>query len=206
MSSLWDRYTDGAKHAVYLAQQEAVSLGDDTVGEEHILFGILALSDDTACRVLSLMGYSVPAIFAEVQKITLRGPGRTAKEMSLNVSGKRVVDEAYAEAMMLNDPHIGTEHLLLGILSEPHRPISVSWRMMLWRRLRAGVAKKVLRSMGIELEAAREAVKSIRGDHLLRSSQEPHPFDELLRPASSAPVDVSKLVMPSEFAGENEPN
>jgi len=126
---------------VFFAQEEAGRLGENEVSAEHLLLGLVRENDCVAAKVLKQMGASLTAIRAEVDNQVPRGDGRIGDEMQLTARAKRVIDLAYDEARNLNNNHIGSEHLLLGLLREGE-----------------GVSGQVLSAQHAGLEAARRII------------------------------------------------
>ena len=133
---MWQRFTDAAKKLVFYAQEEAKRLGTPEVDTEHLLLGFLRDSRSVAAvwppppstrvgsatmsdHLLRTLGLDREALWQEVVRRTAANDGpATFDDMILSASGKRVISLAYDEARHLNNSHIGTEHLLLGLLSE----------------------------------------------------------------------------------------
>jgi ATP-dependent Clp protease ATP-binding subunit ClpA len=181
---MWNRFTAHAKEAVYYAQQQAETLGENFVGAEHLLIGVLTNSNNLACRCLSHIGIPITDIQTETQTILLPGPGRLSHDMMLAPASKRAIDYAYDEAVALGDQHIGTEHLLLGLIQESNfKPRSLLSRLLTNSSSRQSTISNVLETCGVRLESVRLALQNIRGDHLLRASEMPKDQNHLLRPA-----------------------
>jgi ATP-dependent Clp protease ATP-binding subunit ClpA len=138
---MWQRFSERARKVVFYAQEEAQRHGVGFVSTEHLLLGILRESDTTATRVMEKLGVSRKAVRDELLSHIPRAEPATFGDMSLTPRAKRVIDLAYDEARNLNHNHIGTEHLLLGMLKE-----------------RDGLAGRVLQKMGLELQAVQVAV------------------------------------------------
>ena len=135
------RFTDGARTAVALAQDEARRLDHDYVGTEHLLLGLLAEKEGVAAVVLGALGVSLDKARAQVEEIVGRGSGPPPGTLRFAPRAKNVLQIALAEARRLRSSSIGTEHLLLAIT-----------------RLRAGVGAEILLEHGIDQATAREAV------------------------------------------------
>jgi hypothetical protein len=139
---MWQRFTERARRVVFFAQEVAARLGENHVGTEHLLLGLVREDDSVAARLLDSMGASLGAIRAGVEKQATRGPGHQGQDMELTPRSKRVIDLAYEEARALNNNYIGTEHLLLGLTAEG-----------------AGIAARVLLGQGLNLERVRSEVE-----------------------------------------------
>lgn len=125
---MWQRFTEGARKVVFYAQEEAGELGQNQVGPEHYLLGILrdyrpnegaSLQEpNIAVVLLEQLGIDLAALYAETKATCSRGKGRSGQDMQLTPAAKRVIDLAYDEAKQFKHNYIGTEHLLLGLLRE----------------------------------------------------------------------------------------
>jgi len=145
MATGFERFSEGARKALSRAQVEARRLGHSYIDTEHILLGIVADEAGIAAKVLTNLGASLNKVQAAVEFVVGKGGKQTTgEEISLAPRAKRVIELAVDEARRLNSNYIGTEHLLLGLLSG-----------------REGVACSVLESFGVTLERAREEVSRV---------------------------------------------
>jgi ornithine carbamoyltransferase len=115
---MWQRFTERARRVVFFAQEESARLGENYVGTEHLLLGLIRDSDNVAVRILERIGVCAEWIRADVVRQVARGHGHLGQEMELTPRSKRVIDLAYEEARALRNNYIGTEHLLLGLIRE----------------------------------------------------------------------------------------
>jgi hypothetical protein len=150
---MWQRFTERARRVVFFAQEEAGRLGENYVGTEHLLLGILRENDTVAARVLNQLGASVSDMRADVEQQCSQGTGQLGQDMQLTPSAKRTIDISYEQATKLNNNYIGTEHLLLGLIISPGDTL----------------AARVLAKAGIEYEKAFA---------LIRQMQEEAPAEE----------------------------
>jgi ATP-dependent Clp protease ATP-binding subunit ClpA len=121
---MFQRFTDKARRTVVLAQQEARSLGDDHIGTEHLLLGLLRESSGVAATALTSLGVSLAAArehVADSRPAAERASGRTATEghIPFTPRAKRALELALRESLRLGHDCIGTEHILLGLVREP---------------------------------------------------------------------------------------
>ena len=137
----FDLFTDRARDAVELAQDEARRLGHNYIGTEHLLLGLVREGDGVAARVLGNMGVQLPKVRSAVEFIIGRGETMVMGEIGLTPRAKKVIELAVDEARRLNHHYIGTEHLLLGIVGE-----------------REGVAAEILDGFGVNQERVRAGV------------------------------------------------
>ncbi|MFQ3548603.1 MAG: ATP-dependent Clp protease ATP-binding subunit [Armatimonadota bacterium] len=142
---MWQRFTERAKRVVLSAQEEAARLGENYVSTEHLLLGLVREQDCVAARILDRMGVSLQKIRTKIEEHIKRGDGRLGQDMQLTPRAKRVIDLAYDESRNLNNNYIGTEHLLLGLIREGD-----------------GLAGRVLRDLGVDLEKTRKEVMGLQ--------------------------------------------
>ncbi len=140
-AGLFTRFTDRARTAIALAQDEARRLDHDYVGTEDLLLGLLAEQEGVAGVVLGHLGVSLEKARARVEELVGRGSGPPAGTMRFAPKAKKVLQIALAEARRLRNSSIDTEHLLLAITTE-----------------RSGIGAEILLEHGIDQRTAREAV------------------------------------------------
>jgi ATP-dependent Clp protease ATP-binding subunit ClpC len=115
---VFERYTEKARRVIFFARYEATQYGSPYIETEHLLLGLLREDKALANRFLRTHGV-VESIRKEIEsRITIRDRISTSVEVPLSAECKRVLNFAAEEAERLNHKHIGTEHLLLGILRE----------------------------------------------------------------------------------------
>ena len=115
---MFERFTDRARHAVVLAQDEARRLDHDHIGTEHVLLGLLGEPDSIAGRVLGQLGITLAAARADVEQLVGRGDGAPGGHIPFTPRAKKVLELSLREALAFGHNHIGTEHILLGIARE----------------------------------------------------------------------------------------
>src|SRR5438128_3311894 len=142
---MWQRFTERARRVVFFAQEEAARLGENYVGTEHLLLGLVRENDSVAARILDHLGVPLGRIRSDIERQVTRGHGNLGQDMQLTPRGKRVIDLAYEEARQLNNNYVGTEHLLLGLIREGD-----------------GLAARVLVKLGADLERTRREVYAMQ--------------------------------------------
>src|SRR5882672_11241535 len=98
---MWQRFTERARRVVFFAQEEAARLGENYVGTEHLLLGLVREEDSVAGRILTRLGIPGGAVRAETEKHVTRGQGNLGQDMQLTPRAKRLIDLAYEEAQQL---------------------------------------------------------------------------------------------------------
>lgn len=146
---MFERYTEKARRVIFFARYEASQFGSPYIETEHLLLGLLREDHAVARRVLA-SGSTVrkfisseASIEAIRRKISARGmlgeKSPTSVDLPLSNESKRVLAYGAEEAERLAHRHIGTEHLLLGLLRE-----------------KRSFAAQLLNEEGVTLEQARE--------------------------------------------------
>ena len=111
-------FTPHAEESLRLAQEAAQDMGHGYVGSEHLLLGLLRAEGGTAHRVLTEQGLTDAMVTDLVQRSIGRGSAGAAPAQGLTPRARSVVELAVAESRRQGQGHIGTEHLLMGILRE----------------------------------------------------------------------------------------
>ena len=115
---MFERYTEKARRVIFFARYEASQYGSPNIETEHLLLGLMREDKALANRFLRQQG-SIESIRKEIEaRITIRERISTSVEVPLSQECKRILNMAAEEAERLGHKHVGTEHLLLGILRE----------------------------------------------------------------------------------------
>ncbi len=141
--------TPRARKALTLAQNEAKRLGHAHVGPEHLLLGLLALTDGVALNVLRALGAWPEQLAREVLKASETDASLfQGNEMPPISPGlRKIIKDAAREARAMNYTFIGTEHLLLALLATSEGPCA-----QVFSRMEIDL-KKVRREIRKELDA-----------------------------------------------------
>ncbi|GLW08350.1 hypothetical protein Misp01_34800 [Microtetraspora sp. NBRC 13810] len=115
---MFERFTEPARRVVVLAQEEARRLGHGHIGTEHILLGLAGEEGGLAAGILRGWGLDRDRLRGEVERVVPRGRAGTAEHMPFTPRCKKVLELALREAILLQHQHIGTEHILLGLIRE----------------------------------------------------------------------------------------
>ena len=141
------RFTDDAQRVLSLAQEAALELGHDYVGTEHVLIGLRKVKNGVAAKALEELGLVTEDIFEAVEQHVGRG-NKKATSIYMTPRVKHVLELAIQVANHMNHNYVGTEHILLGLLSDG-----------------SGVAVAILRAMNIRSNDIVEAIRSILGSN-----------------------------------------
>src|SRR5215470_5179686 len=113
---MFERYTEKARRVIFFARYEASQFGSPYIETEHLLLGIVREDKALSNRLLRS---EVASIRKQVEsQTTAREKTSTSVDLPLSNESKRVLAYAAEEAERLSHKHIGTEHLLLGLLRE----------------------------------------------------------------------------------------
>lgn len=117
-TTMFERYTEKARRVIFFARYEASQFGSPYIETEHLLLGLLREDKALTNRFLRTHR-EVETIRREIEEHTVvREKVSTSVDLPLSNEGKRVLAYAAEEAEALSHKHIGTEHLLLGLLRE----------------------------------------------------------------------------------------
>jgi hypothetical protein len=156
---MFERFTERARQVVVLAQEEARGLTHHYIGTEHLLLGLLREEEGLAARVLESLDITVERARLEVAQIVGRGEEPTGDAIPFTPRAKHVLELALNEALALGHNYIGTEHILLGLVSENE-----------------GVAARVLLDFGADAEKVRgELFRMLSGRGARAAAAAPSP-------------------------------
>lgn len=144
---MMQRFTDDAQRVLSLAQEAALELGHDYVGTEHVLIGLIKVKTGVAAKALNELGLSVETIIEDVEAHIGRG-NKKASSVYMTPRVKHVLELAVEVANRMNHNYVGTEHILLGLLSDG-----------------GGVAVGLLRNHNIRANDIVEAIRNILGSY-----------------------------------------
>ncbi len=115
---LWQRFTPRARRAVLRAHNEATRWHTPLVGPEHLLIGLLHVEDGNAYRFLAAGGAALDALLGESERYVEQEQGTedTPTELFFTPAAQSVLQSAYTESRTAGSSHVGTEHILLGLL------------------------------------------------------------------------------------------
>ena len=184
---MWQRFTERARKAVFYAQEEALKLGENLVGPEHLLLGLVREDDNMAARILGRLGVEPGAVRQKVLARLEPGEPGTGEDLRLTPAAKQVVDWAYEEARHLLDNSIDAEHLLLGMLREP-----------------VGIVPEALASLGVTPEGVREQLQQMRAAAKMaadKPSEELLSLDEAVKFLGTSKPTLYRLLGQDEIKG-----
>ncbi|MEO0202514.1 MAG: ATP-dependent Clp protease ATP-binding subunit [candidate division WOR-3 bacterium] len=139
-----ERFTERTKRALLSAREEALRFGNEYIGTEHLLLGILNINEGIAIAALTNLGIDLEELRTSIEHSIHRGEisrRNTPSELPLNTSSKRAINNAIEEARRMGQSLVGPEHLLLGLLRD-----------------RRSLAAQILESMGIDYDSLRQEI------------------------------------------------
>jgi len=144
---MFERYTEKARRVIFFARYEASQFGSPYIETEHLLLGLLR--EDKALTNRFLRSHaSIESIRKQIEGRTpIREKVSTSVDLPLSQECKRVLAYAAEEAERLAHKHIGTEHLLLGLLREDK-----------------SFAAEILHERGLRLSTLREELSRVQND------------------------------------------
>ena len=139
----FEKLTEHAYRSLNLARGEAHRLHHDDLNTEHLLLGLLQDGNGRAAKLLRRRAIDFDQLRSEIEKLARPGPSPASGSPLPFTSGlKKALEFSMGEAANLGHRHIGTEHLLLGLIHE-----------------NKGIAWRVLSNLGVKLEDVREDVR-----------------------------------------------
>ena len=185
---MFERYTEKARRAIFFARFEASQFGSPEIQTEHLLLGLLR-EDKALANRLPHPSASMESIRKQIEtRTTLREKVPTSVDLPLSLECKRVLTYAAEEAERLSHKHIGTEHLLLGLLGEEKC-----------------FAAEILSGCGLRRETIREELSQLQKEQAVTepAAASPLPSEETMTaksrgPRSSKPASDTRLL--SEFS------
>ena len=113
-----DKLTQRASRVVLAAGDEARRLGHDHVGTEHILLGLLQEGRGVAAKALESLGITLQDVRQEVRGTSDQDQRSTSGHVPLTTQADEVLRSSLHEALQLDTSYVGTEHILLSLISE----------------------------------------------------------------------------------------
>ena len=144
---MFERYTERGRRVIFFARYEASEFGSPSIETEHLLLGLLREDNALTDRFLPSID-SVGSMRQRVRALTpVREKFSTSVELPLSKESQRVLTYAAEETERLNHKHLGTEHLLLGLLRDENC-----------------LAAKLLRECGVALGVVRQELAARSAD------------------------------------------
>jgi ATP-dependent Clp protease ATP-binding subunit ClpC len=171
---MFERYTEKARRVIFFARYEASQFGSPYIETEHLLLGLLREDKALANRFLRSHA-AVESIRKQIEgHTTIREKVSTSVDLPLSNECKRVLAYGAEEAERLNHKHIGTEHLLLGLLREEKC-----------------FAAEILHERGLRLSTIREELVRSQSEKVAQRPKESSLLTEFSRDLTQAAMDAN---------------
>ncbi|TNE73509.1 ATP-dependent Clp protease ATP-binding subunit [bacterium] len=138
-------FSSRVKDVIQYSREEALRLGHDYIGTEHLMLGIVRLGDGVAVKILKNLRCDLAKLKKTIED-TVRGTGSTIKvgHVPLTKQAEKVLRITYLEAKLYKSDTIGTEHLLLSLLRDDEN-----------------IAAQILHQFNVNYEGVREELDMI---------------------------------------------
>ncbi len=141
-----EMFTESARKAIEYARDEASRLRHDYIGTEHLLLGLVRLSDGRAVEIITNLGLELADLRISIEEVVQPSGGTmTMGQLPLTARAKKTLEVSGQEARALQSKDIDTEHILLALLKDEE-----------------GVASQVLSGYEIDYKEAYEELKNIQ--------------------------------------------
>ena len=145
---MFNRFTEQAKRAILLAQEEANRLNHGYLGTEHILLGLIRENEGIAANALKNSGIDLARVRQAVTNAVGRGQEASfLGQIPLTLRANKALQLAAKEARQLGHNYLGTEHLLLGLTKD-----------------KESLAAQILMGLGVDLDQLRQEVINQLGE------------------------------------------
>ncbi|MCE7992609.1 MAG: ATP-dependent Clp protease ATP-binding subunit [Roseivirga sp.] len=157
------KFSNRVKEVISLSREEALRLGHDYIGTEHLLLGMIREGEGVAVSILKKLGTSLEELRAAVERATKGTANHNVKNLAnipLTRQSEKVLKITYLEAKIFKSQLIGTEHLLLSILRDEDN-----------------IATQILEKFDVNYEVVKEMLE-YQGENPMASSDTDDPDDE----------------------------
>ena len=114
-----NNFSPQVKEIISFSREEALRLGNDFIGTEHLLLGLIRDGDNTAIKVLKQLNVDLYELRKEVELAVKDKTGKNIANINslpLTKQAEKVIRVTVLEAKALKSPLVETEHLMLSIL------------------------------------------------------------------------------------------
>lgn len=141
------KFSPRVKDVISYSREEALRLGHDFIGVEHLLLGIIREGEGTAVQILTTVGVKLKELRTVIEASTRSATAKSGNlgNIPLVKQAEKVLKITYLEAKLFKSPTIGTEHLLLSILKDEDN-----------------VATRALMKFSVDYETVREELETLR--------------------------------------------
>lgn len=152
------KFSPRVKDVISYSREEALRLGHDFIGVEHLLLGIIREGEGTAVQIMKGVGINLKDLRTLIESSTHSASSKSGNlgNIPLIKQAEKVLKITYLEAKLFKSPTIGTEHLLLSILKDEDN-----------------VATRALLKFNLDYETVREELESLRTGGDIHRMNEP---------------------------------
>lgn len=158
------KFSQRVKDVISYSREEALRLGNDFIGVEHLLLGLIREGDGKAIRILNEFQLNLKMIRKEIEQTLTKSKVISSQQLAnipLVKQAERVLKLTYLEAKLYKSPMIGTEHLLLSILKNED-----------------SVACSILNKYGVIYDNVKDELEAMREDEITPRSEFPGGAEE----------------------------
>lgn len=189
---MWQFFNEKGKKVVQLAHKEALRLGHDVIGTEHLLLGLLSDMDPICAQMLEAQGVTAMEIKNRIDSLVEKNqPKDKIVDLPLSPRARRVLDISMREARGMGLNYVGAEHIMLGLVSEGE-----------------GLASQVLGNFGFNISRMRKDIQGMASemsDMQFASVGIPAPSENAKKHESSKTPTINQLCTDlSELARKGE--
>lgn len=152
------KFSPRVKDVISFSREEALRLGHDFIGTEHLMLGLIREGEGMAIKFLKTMNVRLPELRKSIEN-ALKSSATSSHNLTnipLTKQAEKALKITYLEAKIYKSELIGTEHLLLAILKDEDSSIT-----------------KILNQYGVSYDLMREEMDAMRSDFKAESSQNP---------------------------------
>lgn len=122
------KFSQRVKDVLSYSREEAIRLGNEYIGVEHLLLGIIREGEGLAIRILGYLNVDIPELKKSIEVAIANEANRSKPNENLPLvkQAERALKLTYLEAKLFNSELIGTEHLLLAILKDEDNLVTKS--------------------------------------------------------------------------------
>ena len=160
------KFSNRVKEVISLSREEALRLGHDYIGTEHLLLGMIREGEGVAISLLQKLGVSIDDLRVAIEQATKGTATTEVKNLSnipLTRQSEKVLKITYLEAKIFKSQLIGTEHLLLSILRDEDN-----------------IASQIMEKFEVSYEVVKELLE-YQTDNPMASSETDDPDDDSSR-------------------------
>jgi ATP-dependent Clp protease ATP-binding subunit ClpC len=171
---MFEKYTEKARRVIFFARYEASQFGSPSIETEHLLLGLIREDKNLTARFLPRANATIQDIRKEIEgRAVVHEKVSTSVDLPFSEESKRVLNSAAEESERLMHKHIGTEHILLGLLREER-----------------SVAAEILREHGLRPGLIRDELnRNVTGKQCQNRPKEPSSLAEFSRDLTEAAAE-----------------